>query len=180
VSAGKIRANARRRLRVIQAIDFLRRRGVVKPELLPFASLAEQELADWMRSAGGAERLSAMRRSLFEDAAFLGLLMRAEGAKYLSATDYEQASGAATRAATLSNSRRASLVAAGIDSPPPDEIPIGALIRVPHEDAPAQDASSAPIEAEAQPSAGAGDASTPSGDALGAPTANENSEKVSE
>ncbi len=168
-----------RRVATIRALALLARTGVVLPELVPFADLAAEELRGWISSAGGENRLSAMRRSLLEDAAVLGIPMRAEIGRYLATKDTD----AATRASTLANSRRASLCAAGLDRAEPEDVDLRGYLEGKAkalEAQPAQEPLEPEIDVESQPAARAGSASTSSGDALGAPTAKENGEEVSE
>lgn len=121
---GTKRGHERSRTATIAALDFLRRKRVALPELRPLVALAPAELGGWIEGLGGDGSISPMRRSLLEDAAILGTLMRAEVAKYLATREPEHA----TRAATLANSRRANLIAAGLDAPAPEEIPVDDLI----------------------------------------------------
>lgn len=118
VAAGVRRAAERRRTATASALRTMRRSGEIAPALAPFADLAADELAEWIAACGGAQRISPMRRALLEDAALLGVPMRAEIARFLARRDTESA----TRAATLANSRRAGLIAAGLDPPEPDAI----------------------------------------------------------
>lgn len=102
-----------------QDLTRLRASGTVPVRLVGFLEGAEVEAERLLEALGGPDRASPQRRALVEDVARLGLVLRAELARYVQAGD----SDAAARVGTLANARRASLVALGLDraaKPVPD------------------------------------------------------------
>ena len=87
----------------------LRYFGLVSDPLKPLASQAEQELGELLADKG--EAVTAAERVILEDLARLGLLLRAEFARYLET----QAPDAAARVTALAGQRRASLQAVGLE-----------------------------------------------------------------
>jgi hypothetical protein len=87
----------------------LRYFGQVSAALKPLASEAERELGDLLADKG--DGATAAERTILEDVARLGLLLRATFAAYLQAPDVELAK----TVGTLAGQRRAGLAAVGLE-----------------------------------------------------------------
>jgi hypothetical protein len=87
----------------------LRYFGLVSESLKPLAKQAEQELGELLADKG--DGVTAAERVVLEDVARLGLLLRAEFARYLEMGDQK----AAARVTALAGQRRASLQAVGLE-----------------------------------------------------------------
>ena len=110
----------RERLRVRpRDFDRWRREGLIAEALRPLCKLAEQELEELVSDAGGPDEITASRRMLLEDAVVLGVMVRAETQRFLATHDPT----ATERLATWINSRRANLVAAGLERQAKDVTP---------------------------------------------------------
>ena len=92
-------------------LERLRLSGIVGPALRPLIEIAEREAEQIVGALGGPDRVTPQRRLIVEDLAAVGIVLRAELARYLQAQDAD----AATRVGTLANSRRASLAALGLE-----------------------------------------------------------------
>jgi hypothetical protein len=113
-SEAAIRAHARRRERArVQPKDLvkLRRSGTVPEHLLPFLESAELEAGEFIEASGGPDMVSPKVKAILEDTARMGLVLRAELARYIQTGD----SDAGSRVGTLASARRASLVAIGLE-----------------------------------------------------------------
>ena len=86
-----------------------RRFGHVAESLKPLAVQAERELGELLADKG--EAVTAAERVVLEDVARLGLLLRAEFARYLKSGDQTSAA----RVTALAGQRRSSLAAVGLD-----------------------------------------------------------------
>jgi hypothetical protein len=89
----------------------LRKSGTVSESLRPLLEIAEQESSELLEALGGVEHVSPQRRVLVEDAVAVGMVLRAELARYLQAGDAD----AGARVGSLANARRASLAALGLE-----------------------------------------------------------------
>lgn len=116
---GLERRRARQRARP-RDLDRLRREGLVAGSLRPLVDVAEAELREWCEALGGVAEVTPMRRAVLEDAAGLGIALRAELQRFLGSHD----PAALERVSTLANSRRAALVAAGLDAAEPEAMDI--------------------------------------------------------
>jgi hypothetical protein len=87
----------------------LRYFGLVSDSLKPLALQAELELGELLTDKG--EGVTAAERTILEDCARLGLILRAEFARYLQSQDPV----AAARVTALAGQRRASLQAVGLE-----------------------------------------------------------------
>lgn len=87
----------------------LRQFGLVAESLKPLASQAELELGELLADKG--DGVTAAERVVLEDVARLGLILRAEFARYLNSGDQT----AAARVTALAGQRRSSIVAVGLD-----------------------------------------------------------------
>ncbi len=97
----------------------LRKSGTVAKSLRPLVAIAETEAAELMAALGGSEEVSEMRRLIVEDLVAVGMVLRAELARFLQTGEPD----AGARVSTLANTRRASLAALGLDrvaTPVPD------------------------------------------------------------
>ena len=108
--AGKqLRAKQVRAARVsLPDVRRLRYFGVVSDSLKPLATQAERELGELLADKG--EAVTAAERCVLEDVARVGLILRAEFARYLETQDPV----AASRVTALVGQRRASLQAVGL------------------------------------------------------------------
>lgn len=114
VSEGVRRSRDRRRqaARVRpQDLARLRESGTVPERISGFLESAEVEAEALLEALGGPDAVSPQRRALVEDAARVGLVLRAELARYVQTADPD----AASRVGSLASARRASLVALGLD-----------------------------------------------------------------
>ena len=87
----------------------LRYFGLVADSLKPLATEAERELASLLSDKGAD--VTEAERTLLEDTARLGLLLRAEFARYLQDQDQQ----AAVRVTALAGQRRSNLQAVGLE-----------------------------------------------------------------
>jgi len=92
-------------------LDRLRRLGVVSEALKPLLEVSEVELEDWIVALGGIDEISPQRRAILDDAAGLGVALRAELGRFLRTGDPAPLS----LVTTLANARRAALVSVGLD-----------------------------------------------------------------
>ena len=92
-------------------LDRLRREGLVAEPLRPLVVLAEREYEELIIQLGGPDEVPPTRRMLCEDTVSLGIATRAELGRFLRTAD----PAALERVATLANSRRANLIAIGLE-----------------------------------------------------------------
>ncbi|MGH7177293.1 MAG: hypothetical protein ACREJC_07935 [Tepidisphaeraceae bacterium] len=80
------------------------------------ARLADLELREWIADLGGEECVSSMQLALLEDAARIGILMRAQLIRCMQADDeHGVPKDAATSAAQCMSQRRAALSSVGLE-----------------------------------------------------------------
>jgi hypothetical protein len=115
VSAGVARWHARRRelARVVPSeLLELEKSGTVQPSLRPYAAQAIEEADALARALGGTDAISEQRLVLLQDAARIGILIRALLARFLeSGADGELA----TKIGTLVGTRRGLLASLGLE-----------------------------------------------------------------
>lgn len=108
------REQRRRRSQIAPAeLEALRKSGTVSESIraLGLVDAAQAEAVDLLDALGGEEHVSPQRRVLIDDVARIGLVMRAELARYVQKGDAD----AAGRVGTLAGQRRSSLAALGLD-----------------------------------------------------------------
>jgi hypothetical protein len=91
-------------------LDQLRRSGTVSDALRPLLDAADTENAELLDAIGG-DAASPQRRAILADVVRVGLILRGELARYLQSGEAD----AASRVGTLASTRRASLIAIGLD-----------------------------------------------------------------
>jgi len=89
LSRGHRRANEQRRERGVGVmpddIKRFRRKGAIAPSLRALCEQSSRELEAWLHDLGGEAELSAMERSVLENAARVDVIVRAEMARFLAA-----------------------------------------------------------------------------------------------
>ncbi len=113
ISAGLRRYHERRRRerRVMpRDLQELRANGAISPSVRPFVPDGEQEWRELIDQLGGPDRLSAAERILCEDVGRMGVVLRAEAARYAQSQD----SDAASRVSALSSARRQAVALLGL------------------------------------------------------------------
>ena len=85
--------------------------GSVAESLRPLLTIAEHEAAELTEALGGSDAISAQERAVVEDFALLGIVLRAEFARFAQADD-EAAGG---RVGTLAGQRLRHLQALGLE-----------------------------------------------------------------
>jgi hypothetical protein len=151
ISRGVSRWHARRRaaLRVVPS-DLVRLwRGDVSPAIAPFLAEAHAEAQALHAALGGRENMTAQRAVILDDVVRVGVILRAELARYLQTQDPD----AAGRVGTLATVRRSSLAAVGLDERRVEHDLGTYLASAPS----AQDGAGATIDAVPGPRAGAPD-----------------------
>ena len=114
VSAGLRRYYERRRYvaKVVPSdLAAIRTSGQVPAHLAPFLEAAHVEAEALIEALGGPDALSPQRCALVHDVARVGLVMRAELARYVQSGEGDSAA----RVGTLAGQRRATLQALGLD-----------------------------------------------------------------
>ena len=114
VSRGAKRGIRRRKERLRtrpRDLERLRAEGLVTESLRPLAAIAEDECFDLIHALGGVDQITPQRRAIVEDVARVGLVLRAELARYVESRDPD----CGARVGSLANSRRSSLVALGLE-----------------------------------------------------------------
>ncbi len=109
------RARARQRAEHTITLEDVRRyrhMGVIPASMRPLVRLAEDELAAWVQDLGGPSEVSAQERAVLEDAARLGVILRAQVLRFMRSDGNDR--HAATSATTAAATRRASLPAVGL------------------------------------------------------------------
>ena len=89
-----------------------RHAGVVADSMKPLVRMAQDELRGWIADLGGEEHVSAQERSVLDDAARLGVIVRAQILRFVRSDGKDR--HAATSATTAVGARRASLEAVGL------------------------------------------------------------------
>ena len=115
ISKGLVRWHARRREMSLVApseLLELERAGTVSPSLKPYAAQAIEEADELARALGGVDDLSPQRLVLIQDAARVGLVLRAMVARFMQGEgDPELAS----KVSTMASTRRSLLTALGLE-----------------------------------------------------------------
>ena len=91
-------------------LALLRSTGTVSGPLLPLFEVAELENLELLDAIGG-DVASPQRKAILQDAVRVGMVLRAELARYLQGQDPD----AGARVGSLATARRSSLVALGLD-----------------------------------------------------------------
>ena len=98
----------------------LRANGSISPSVMPFVPDGEQECMELIDQLGGPDCLSAAERILCEDVGRMGVVLRAEAARYAQTQD----SDAASRVSALSSARRQAVALLGLR---PREVQVASL-----------------------------------------------------
>ena len=112
LSRGKAAAYQTRRERTrvsLGDIRLWRRSSLVTPSILPLTHDAEDECKAVIEALGGLDNVSEMERALVEDFARVGVVLRAELARFVNGDR-----GAGKIVGTMASIRRQSLVALGL------------------------------------------------------------------
>ncbi len=110
------RARARQKATHTITLDDVKRYrhfGVVAESMKPLARMAQDELQAWIADLGGEGRVSAQERTVLEDCARLGVILRAQLLRFMRSDGVDK--HAATSATTAAAARRASLQAVGLE-----------------------------------------------------------------
>ena len=109
-AAGIDARRRRQRSRPVE-LDRLKREGVVAAALVPVAEHHARVMEELIDQCGGPDEVTPARRILIEDTCKLGIALDAELGRFVQTED----PAALERVATLANSRRSNLMAAGLD-----------------------------------------------------------------